>query len=96
MDFQLNDLMLDDLARLIAARLSSDALWDAADVAAYLGCSKRYVADYYATLPDFPRAIRPPSESGRSGHPRWEASDIKAWARKFKEAPAVGRPRKTR
>lgn len=93
MDFQLNDLMIDDLARRIASRMADDALWDSADVAAYLRVTERYASEFYAALPSFPRAIRPPAREGR-GRPRWEAKEVKAWAKKFKDSAGAGRPRK--
>lgn len=58
-------------------------LWTAQQVGAYLKCSDRYVLEYYCTLPDFPEKIRLPSKSGR-GHPLWNASEVIAWAQKYR------------
>ena len=56
-------------------------LWSPAQVATYLGVSKRTVAERYAARPDFPQAIRLPSKSGR-GLLRWKAADVMRWADK--------------
>lgn len=54
-------------------------LWSAEDAAAYLGVSKRTVAERYAPRPDFPRPIRLPSTGGR-GLLRWKAAEVMRWA----------------
>lgn len=53
-------------------------LWTPADIGAYLGVSRRTVAERYAARPDFPRAIRLPSE-GQRGLLRWRAKDVMTW-----------------
>lgn len=54
-------------------------LWSADDAAAYLGVSKRTVAERYAVRPDFPRPIRLPS-TGTRGLLRWKAAEVMKWA----------------
>ncbi|TXF09821.1 helix-turn-helix transcriptional regulator [Pelomicrobium methylotrophicum] len=97
----MTDDLIDRLAAAVAERISRPIpiqvdLWSADEIAAYLKVCRRYVIDRYSKLPDFPPAIRLPSAGGRSGHPRWRASDVIAWAEKYKEgAPGrIGRPRK--
>jgi predicted DNA-binding transcriptional regulator AlpA len=61
----------------------TERLWTPADVAAYLGVSKRTVAERYAARPDFPSAIRLPSDSGH-GLMRWKAGDVMRWVERQK------------
>ena len=56
----------------------NDTLLKAADIAAMLQVAPRVVAEKYAMRPDFPCAIRLPSEKGQ-GHYRWKREDIIAW-----------------
>jgi hypothetical protein len=58
-------------------------LWTLDDVCMYLRIEKTKLRAYQA-LPDFPRAIRLPSEKG-SGHPRYKAMEVMDWADKFQE-----------
>lgn len=57
-------------------------LWSAEDVAAYLGVTKRTVAERYAPLPSFPKARQLPS-TGRRGLLRWSAKEIMDWAHRL-------------
>lgn len=68
--------------REIAMLQHPEALWDAADCAAYLRCQPRQVTERYATLEDFPKAIRLPSRTGK-GHPKWRAEEVRDWVRKY-------------
>src|SRR5699024_7628103 len=85
-----------ELARELAARMAPDALLDAADVGALLGCSPRYVTEQYVLAPGFPTAIRLTGAGGRRGKPRWKRSDIMAWIDRDPGARTKlgGRPRK--
>ena len=58
-------------------------LWDSKLVALYLKCSERYVLEHYCTLESFPDKIAPPSKKG-DGHPRWQASEVIAWAERYR------------
>lgn len=91
-----SDTDLELLARHIAARLTADALLDAADVGALLKCHPRTVTEGYAKAPDFPSAIRLAGPSGRRSQPRWQRCDILAWIESHKERRPKnpGRPRK--
>lgn len=60
-------------------------LWDTKTVAAYLKRSEAVVRERIACLPDFPKAIRPPSIKTARGNPLYEAREVMAWARKYKE-----------
>lgn len=98
----MTDDLIDRLAAAVAERIRKPIpiqveLWSAAEIAAYLKVSQRQVIERYSKLPDFPPAIRLLSAGRRSGRPRWRASEVIAWAEKYREgAPGrVGRPRKT-
>jgi hypothetical protein len=60
-------------------------LWDTATVAAYLKRSDAVVRERIACLPDFPKAIRPPSSRAERGRPLYEAKEVIAWAKKYKD-----------
>ena len=60
-------------------------LWGYAEIASYLKCAVPQVRDKLAVLPDFPRAIRLPTDGPRGGHPRYKAVDVIAWVGKFQE-----------
>jgi len=82
---------IDQLAAAIASHtarripLAVD-LWSYAEIAAYLKVGVQQVADRYADLPDFPRAIRLPSQGRGRGHPRYKATEVIKWAEKFQES----------
>lgn len=73
-----------EVARRIRPQIEDD-LWDSECAGLYLKVSARTVAERFAPLPDFPKAIRLPTESGGRGHPRWPAEEIRAWAKKYRE-----------
>lgn len=58
-------------------------LWSAKEVADYLKVGERQVTERYAALPSFPKAVRLPTPEGKRGHPRWYASEVIAWTRKW-------------
>lgn len=60
-------------------------LWDIKMVAAYLKRSQPVVRERIACLPDFPKAIRPPSTKSVRGQPLYEAREVIAWARSKKD-----------
>lgn len=60
-------------------------LWTAEDVANYGRYSVHTVLNRITKLPDFPRAIKPPT-SEKGGQPRWVGSEVKAWFAKHREA----------
>ena len=61
------------------------ALWDVEHVAAYFCRSPSYVKEEIACLPDFPAPIRLPTGKRNRGHALYEASEVIAWAKQFKE-----------
>lgn len=79
-----------ELARQIAARMGPDALLDPADVAAILGCRPRYVTEYYALAPGFPRAIRLTGRNGARSKPKWRRQDIEKWIDDHRRGRPVG------
>ncbi|WP_319001887.1 helix-turn-helix transcriptional regulator [Burkholderia cepacia] len=52
---------IDELARKIASRLTPHALWDQAELAAYLHRSEQHTRQWIITQDGFPRPIRIPS-----------------------------------
>ena len=49
-------------------------IWNAADIAAYIGLSKRYVAENLVYKPGFPRPMKKICK-----HRQWKAGDIIRW-----------------
>lgn len=86
---------IEELARQIAARMAPDALLNAEDVAAILGCTAKYVTAQYAVTPGFPAAIRLTGPGGRRSQPKWKRSAIVAWIDSHIEGRTKrgGRPR---
>ncbi|QUN44121.1 AlpA family phage regulatory protein [Burkholderia cenocepacia] len=74
-------LRIDELARKIASRLTPHALWDLAELAAYLHRSEQHTRQWIVTQDGFPRPIRIPSgrSSAERAHPLWRAKDVIAW-----------------
>jgi len=84
----------DNLIRRLAEQLAEHirpqfpieiALWDTQTIAAYLKRSHAVVRDRIVCLPDFPKAIRPPSARSERGFPLYEAKEVIAWSKKYKD-----------
>lgn len=60
-------------------------LWDIATIAMYLKRNETVVRERLACKPDFPAAIRLPTETGRRGHALYKAKDIIQWTEKYME-----------
>lgn len=74
------------LAETIQPRIPLEVdLWDLKTVAAYLKRSDSTVRERIACLPDFPKAIRPPTSRTARGQPLYEAREVIAWARSYKD-----------
>ncbi|HDR9878287.1 TPA: AlpA family phage regulatory protein [Burkholderia cenocepacia] len=73
---------IDELARKIAARLTPHALWDLAELAAYLHRSEQHTRQWIITQDGFPRPIRIPSgkSATKRARPLWRAKDVIVWA----------------
>ncbi|QTO42164.1 helix-turn-helix transcriptional regulator [Burkholderia latens] len=73
---------IDELARKIAACLTPHALWDLAELAAYLHRSEQHTRQWIVTQEGFPRPIRIPSRKSATERawPLWRAKDVIAWA----------------
>ena len=69
-------------------------LWDLETIGAYLKRDPNTVGQRIACLPDFPNAIRIPSEGGARGRPLWKASEVIAWTEKQQRIPG-GRKRRS-
>ncbi|EEE06887.1 hypothetical protein KTE49_20535 [Burkholderia multivorans] len=88
------DRLIDALEK--QANRSEDTLWDAAQIAKWLGLSKTTVEIRVVTRPGFPAALRP--AGAEQGQRRWFANEVVEWARKNRGTlpePRKGRPRKT-
>lgn len=57
-------------------------LWDVSTIAQFLKRSDSQVRERVTCLPDFPKAIRLPSQNGR-GHPLYKATEVIAWAERY-------------
>ena len=93
-------LNVDQLAAAIVGRLIPPIpleidLWSGVEIGAYLKVGSRQVLERLAPMPDFPKAIRLPTDRGK-GQPRWKACEIIAWAEKYQEGAQAlpGRPRR--
>ena len=71
--------------RLYAAPLPGERLWDTDQSGAYLGVSRRQVAERLALMAGFPRAIRIVVPGASRARPRWKADEVVAWAMKHKD-----------
>lgn len=84
----MNPQDLEALADLVAERLVKfipSRLWDAAEVADYLGVGRKQVVSRYAKRVDFPTGIQLPTDKGL-GELRWVGQDIIEWANRGKKA----------
>lgn len=59
-------------------------LWDVSMIAAYLKRDPAVVRERITCLPDFPKAIRLPSQRGRA-HPLYKATEVIQWAETYRE-----------
>jgi hypothetical protein len=66
-----------------AVPLSID-LWDIASIAAFLKRDPQVVRERMACLPDFPKAIRLPTKTGRA-QPLYKAAEVIAWTNRHQE-----------
>lgn len=57
-------------------------LWSVDEISLFLKKSKRTVYAAVITVPDFPNAIRLPSEKGKKAHPLWLAKEVIDWVMK--------------
>lgn len=78
------------MVRLLAAALrevhlipENKRLWTKAHIASYVNKSES-VVDRMTILPDFPGAIRIPTQSGKM-HPQWKAIEVISWVEKHQE-----------
>jgi hypothetical protein len=65
-------------------------LWDTKTIASFLKRSDDQVRERVVCLPDFPKAIRLPAESGGRARPLWKATEVLAWAEKYREVRTKG------
>lgn len=82
--------MIDKLAEAVAKHIRPTiplniALWDIETVADYFKRDVTSVRQRFACLPDFPAAIRLPSASGKKAHPLYKATEVMAFADKYRE-----------
>lgn len=82
--------LIEKLAAALEQRLRptiplSIDLWDISTIAAYLKRNESVVRERLACKPDFPAAIRLPTESGKRGHPLYKAKEVINWVEKYLE-----------
>jgi alkylhydroperoxidase family enzyme len=89
------DRLAASIAALVTAQARSSDFWDMDDIAYHLRASKS-TAMKWATMPDFPNPIRPPTDGAGKGHPRFLPAEVRRWAMSHREGAQgrVGRPRK--
>ncbi|MDY7537646.1 hypothetical protein QN372_00650 [Undibacterium sp. RTI2.1] len=63
-------------------------LWDIATIAQFFKRNESVVRERIACKPDFPAAIRLPTETGKRGHPLYKATEVIKWAEKHQERRA--------
>ena len=88
------DIEIDRLQQQVTIGYRGDRLWTAVEVGAYLGYSRRVIMERVALTPGFPVPIRLPAatDGGLGAHPRWVASEIRAWADQFRAPIAQAAP----
>jgi len=59
-------------------------LWSVADIAAYLNRSKITIQQRVVCKPDFPNAVRIPTNTGKVG-PLWYADEVKRYIRQHQK-----------
>lgn len=97
----MSEINIEELAKQIADRVRPAvpieyALWDIAEVAAYMHKSADVVRNRIACLPSFPKPIRTPAlREGKMtrGHPVYKAIEVIRWNEGQREQKA-GAPRK--
>lgn len=78
--------LAEELALRIRPRIPVEIdLWDIATIAAFVKRSESVVRERMACLPDFPKAIRLPSTRASRGQALYEAREVIAWVRKYKD-----------
>lgn len=80
--------LIERLASAVAQRIQPAVpfdmqLWDISTIATYIHRSEASVRERLACRPDFPKARRLPSETGRrGGHPLYKAAEVIDWVEK--------------
>ncbi len=85
---------IEQLAEAVALRVPTapavpleHQLWTTTEVAAHVRRNVHDVRKYMACLPSFPKAIRIPGQAvKRPPHPLYNAGEVIAWAKRFKDA----------
>lgn len=60
-------------------------LWTVEDIASFLRKSRSAVYARVINVPDFPKAIRLPSDNGKSLHPLWRKDEVCSWVLKYQK-----------
>lgn len=63
----------------------SAELWTIDEISSFLKKSRATVYARIINVPDFPKAIRLPSSSGKSLHPLWRADEVQKWVFKYQK-----------
>lgn len=80
---RIEELLTAILEELQAAK-RPDRLWSVADIAAYLNRSKVTIQQRVVCKPDFPKAVRIPTASGKVG-PLWYKEEVLRYIRKHQK-----------
>ena len=59
--------------------VGDDPMWSVADIANFMGMSKKSVADRIVVKPDFPVSIRIPYGKGSRTGKRWYPHEVQKW-----------------
>ena len=82
--------LIEQLAAAVAAHLAQPSIpveydaWDIATIAKLLKREPQVVRERMACMPDFPKAIRIQTKTGRT-QPLYWAKDVLAWMRSYQE-----------
>ena len=79
----IEELLTAILEELKSAKVPN-RLWSVSDIAAYLNRSKITIQQRIVCKPDFPKAVRIPTQTGKVG-PLWYQSEVKDYIRKHQK-----------
>jgi hypothetical protein len=80
---RIEELLISILEELKSAKMPI-RLWSVADIAAYLNRSKITIQQRVVCKPDFPKAVRIPTATGKVG-PLWYADEVRRYVRKHQK-----------
>jgi len=88
MDMRLPQPRTEELLNAILEELKTSKmpkrLWSVADIAAYLNRSKVTIQQRVVCKPDFPNAVRIPTQTGKVG-PLWYQEEVKRYVKRHQK-----------